>query len=779
MATFLHRLGRLSFRRRRAVLLLWIVVLATAGIGAVLAPSAPDDGFAIPGTESQRAFDLLEERFPGPAANGAIARLIFVAPAGETLTTPDHRAQVAEVLARAADGPQVTVAADPFQAGAVSADGETAYATVTYSVPSADLTNASKDGLRAAVADGQAAGLTVEVGGDALTTRPAAGGAAEALGIAVAAVVLLVTFGSLAAAGLPLLTALIGVGIGSAGLLALGSTLGLSATTGTLATMLGLAVGIDYALFIVSRYREERSRGHDALEAAGLATGTAGSSVVFAGLTVVIALAGLFVVGVPTLTKMGLAAAGTTVVAVLVAITLVPALLGFFQHAVLPRRERRQARRAARLAAAGVHHDTNDTNGINGMNGMNGATVTPDGRRRGRNGRNGRADRVNLGARWARLVLRHPRGVLLLSVVALAAIAVPVLDMQLGTAGDEAKPTSTTERRAYDALADGFGPGFNGPLTIVVDAAGAPAPRDAVNEITTRVRATAGIVSVSEARYNNAGDTAVLTAIPASAPSDRNTSDVVHAIRAQRAAAESVTGATFQVTGTTAVNIDVAQKVRDALVPYLAVVVGLAFLLLLVLFRSVLVPIKAAFGFLLSVLAAIGAVVVVFQWGWGADLLGLEQTGPIMSMMPIFMVGIVFGLAMDYEVFLCSRIREAHVHGADADAAIVAGFGHSARVVVAAALIMMAVFGGFVGGDEPIIKMIGFGLATAVLLDAFIVRMTIVPAVLTLLGSKAWWIPRWLDRLLPRIDVEGAALHRATPAAIHPERGSHETAGIR
>jgi RND superfamily putative drug exporter len=326
--------------------------------------------------------------------------------------------------------------------------------------------------------------------------------------------------------------------------------------------------------------------------------------------------------------------------------------------------------------------------------------------------------------------------------------------------GDEAKATSTTERRAYDDLAKGFGPGFNGPLTIVVDAKGTNDPKAAVTTITQKIGATEGVVSVSAARFNTAGDTAVFSATPSTSPTDQKTQDLVHTIRDNRSATESATGATFEVTGTTALNIDVSQKVQSALIPYLVVVVGLAIVLLLLVFRSILVPLKAAAGFLLSVLAALGSVVAVFQWGWGASLLGVQETGPIMNMMPIFLVGIVFGLAMDYEVFLVARMREAYVHGDEPGQAIVSGFRNSARVVVAAALIMMAVFSGFIGAGESMIKMIGFGLAIAVLFDAFVVRMALVPAVLALLGKAAWWMPRWLDRILPRVDVEGEALTR-------------------
>ncbi|WP_037887336.1 MMPL family transporter [Streptomyces viridochromogenes] len=735
MADFLYRVGRLAFRRRWYVALVWAAVLAAVGLGALRSPGASDEGFSMPGIESQKAFDLMEERFPGATADGATARIVFVAPAGEKVTAAENRKAVEDAVAELGQGSQVASVADPFRAKAVSADGTTAFATVSYKVGAGELTDGGRTHLERAIDTARDAGLTVEAGGNALSEPGGAGGLAEVIGVAVAAVVLLVTFGSLAAAGLPLLTAVVGVGVGMATILALSGALGLSATTGTLAMMLGLAVGIDYALFVVSRYREERGHGRTPQEAAGLAVGTAGSAVVFAGLTVVIALAGLSVVGIPMLTKMGLAAAGAVVVAVLIALTLVPAFLGFWPNAVLTRR----ARRSGRIEESG---------------------------------------KDNGGTRWARLVLRRPLPVLLLGVLGLGALAVPMTELQLGMPGDEAKSTSTTERRAYDALADAFGPGFNGPLTVVVDAKGDADPKGAVTTISDEIGGTKGVVSVSPARFNDAGDTAVFSVVPATAPTDEKTKDLVTTIRDERSGIEARTGSTFEVTGTTAMNIDIADKVQAALVPYLVVVVGLAVVLLLVVFRSLLVPLKAALGFLLSVLASLGAVVVVFQHGHGAELLGVEQTGPIMSLMPIFLVGIVFGLAMDYEVFLVSRMREAYVHGEGPRRAVVSGFRHSARVVVAAALIMIAVFAGFVGESDSMIKMIGFGLASAVLLDAFVVRMAIVPAVLALLGDKAWWLPKWLDRVLPRLDVEGEALGRRpetdpapdAPADLEPAR---------
>ncbi|GGW95561.1 membrane protein [Streptomyces malachitofuscus] len=738
MATFLYRLGSRAFRWRRRVTLLWVAVLAAVGLTALNAAEASGDSSGMPGIESQKAFDLINERFPGAEAEGANARIVFVAPDGQKITAAEHRAVVERLVATVADGPQVAGVENPFDGAGVSEDASTAYATVTYEVKDDDVTDAGKELVRDAVEEARDAGLTVEAGGGAIAEEPPAG-IGEILGLGVAAVVLLVTFGSLAAAGVPLITAVVGVGVSLASLIALSSAFGL--TNNELSMMIGIAVGIDYALFVVSRYREERAGGHDPQEAAGRAVGTAGSAVVFAGLTVLIALAGLSVVGVPELTRMGLSAAGTVAVSVLVALTLVPALLGFWPNAVLPRRGHRAG----------------------GRNRMSG-------RRFGLRGRVRRADRSaggggSWGTRWGRFVVRRPVPVLLASVACLGALAVPALDLRLGTPGDEAKPTSATERRAYDALADGFGPGFNGPLTVVVDATGADDPKAAVTTVAKRLAGTEGVVSVSPARFNEAGDTAVLRATPATAPTSEETEDLVHAIRDARPGLESSTGATFEVTGVTALNIDVADKMMSALVPYLLIVVGLAFLLLTIVFRSLLVPLKAALGFLLSVLASFGLLVTVFQQGHGAGLLGIDQTGPVLSQIPIFLVGIVFGLAMDYQVFLVSRMREAYVRGAQPGGAVISGFRHSGRVVVAAGLIMMAVFAGFMTAGDSLTKMVGFGLATAVLFDAFVVRMAFVPAVLVLLGRSAWWLPRPLARLLPRVDVEGESLGGRSPAS--------------
>ncbi|MFD8458693.1 MMPL family transporter [Streptomyces antimycoticus] len=733
MATFLYKLGRFAFRRRGFVALIWVALLAVAGVGAATASQPANDSFSIPGTEAQKAFDLLEQRFPGGNADGATARVVFRAPSGEKMTDPDNKAVVTKTVADLkASSPQVASVADPYQARAVSKDGSTAYILTSYKVNSMELKDPAKDGLKEAGEKAEKSGLTVQIGGDALQEMPETG-STEIIGIAISAVVLAITFGSLVAAGLPLMTALIGVGIGISSITALATTLGLSTTTSTLAMMIGLAVGIDYALFIVSRYRAELAEGRDREEAAGRAVGTAGSAVVFAGLTVVIALVGLAVVNIPMLTKMGFAAAGTVVIAVLIAISLIPAVLGFAGKRVFGRKARR--RLEERLAAG------------------------PDA---------SAEEKPNMGTRWARFVLRRPLMVLLVAVLGLGAAAVPAVSLELGLPDDGSQPVSSQKRQAYDAISDGFGPGYNGPLMVVVDAKGSDDAKGAAEQVRKTITGLDGVAGVSPATFNKAGDTATLTVISKYKPSSIDTENLVGDIRDEASGFKADTGAEVLVTGQTGMNIDISQKLNDALVPYLVLVVGLAFLLLMVVFRSVLVPLKAALGFLLSVVAALGAVVAVFQWGWLADVFGVEETGPIMSMMPIFMIGVVFGLAMDYEVFLVTRMREAYVHGERPGQAVITGFRHGARVVTAAAVIMISVFAGFIGSSESMIKMIGFGLATAVLFDAFVVRMAIVPAVLALLGKAAWWLPRWLDRALPNVDVEGEGLRKqleATPAA--------------
>jgi RND superfamily putative drug exporter len=682
VATLLYRLGRFSFRRRRLTLAAWLIVLALLGLGAGTLSEPADGGFSIPGAESSRAMELLEERFGGDS-DAASAKVVFTS--GTAMTADGLSGTVTGLE----DAPHVAAVADPV----FSADQRTAYVTVTYDVPATGVSVADREAMQAAAAPARAAGLGVEFSGE-VTSTVAESHLGEGLGVAVAAVVLLITFGSLVAAGLPLLTAGVGVGIGMLGIQIATGFFDLSSSTSGLATMLGLAVGIDYALFVVSRYRHELAM-HDGAEAAGRAAGTAGSAVVFAGLTVIIALAALSVTGIPFLTSMGLAAAGTVAVAVLVTLSLVPAILGFAGRRVVAR---------GRRAAVGAP----------------------------------------FGERWARGVLRHRLVAIVVPLGLIAAVALPAADLRLTLPDDSTAAVESTQRKAYDQLALGFGPGFNGPLILVTDAGQAATAQQAVTGLRN-------VVMVTPPAVDPTGRTAMLTVIPAGGPTSEGTQDLVHDIRGLGVASLAVTGAT-------AIDIDVSDKLTAALIPYLAIVVGLAFVLLMLVFRSILVPIKATLGFLLSVAASFGALVAVFQQGHFAGLLGVESTGPIVSIMPIFLIGILFGLAMDYEVFLVTRTREEFVHGAAPDPAIISGMRHGARVVTAAALIMMSVFAGFILADDTIIKSLGFALAFGVAVDAFLVRMTIVPAVLSLLGRTAWWLPRWLDRLLPDVDVEGARL---------------------
>ncbi|MEV0439487.1 MMPL family transporter [Streptomyces spectabilis] len=729
MATFLYRVGRWAFRRRRLVGGLWLGALVLALAAAAMAPAAEDEDLSMPGTESQKAFDLLDERFPQSNSQGAEARLVFRAPDGRRVTAEENKAAVEDALGRLDGGDQVASATDPYETGAVSKDGTIAYSTITYTADAVDLTGPTKSALEGAASRARDAGLTVEIGGSALEAEESPGGTTEIVGVVVAAVVLVLTLGSLVAAGLSLLTAFVGVAIAFGLVSALAVPLGLTSTVAILALMLGLAVGIDYALFITSRFRDERARGSEPEEAAGRAVGTAGSAVVFAGATVFIALIGLGVVGIPELTRMGLGGAGAVGLAVLVALTLTPALFGLFGRRVLSRAVRRAARPGSEHRAPAA------------------------------------AGRPGLGTRWARFVLRRPLAVLLIAGLGLGALALPALSLELGLPGDESKSVETTQRRAYDLLSEGFGPGFNGPLTVVVDASKATDPRAAADLVGTTLRGVDGVASVGSPVLSPAKDTAVLTAVPRTAPNSGETKDLVQAIRSAASGVEGDTGADVLVTGKTAMNIDISEAMSDALLPYLTVVIGLAVLLLTVVFRSLLVPVKAALGFLLSVGAAFGVLVAVFQWGWAADLIGIEQTGPVMSLMPILIIGIVFGLAMDYEVFLLTRMREAYVHGASPGEAIVNGFRYSGRVVAAAAVIMVSVFAGFIGMSNPTIQTMGVGLAAAVAFDAFVVRMAIVPAVLALLGHRAWWLPRILNRVLPNVDIEGEKLSTRAPGS--------------
>jgi RND superfamily putative drug exporter len=710
MSTHLHRLGDWAFTHRKTVVALWLAVLASVIAIAVACGGTTNDKFTVPGTESQEAQELLEQKFP--AASGTYARIAFAAPEGEKLTDADNKAAIEETLARAGGAADVSAVSDPFKTGALTKDQRIGFADVVYPVPAHEIDDAARDQLADTADPARDAGLQVEFGGGLVTEEAEAG--SESTGMMIGFLVLAMTLGSLVAAGLPLLTALIGVGIGVTGITALSGVIEVSAVAPTLATMLGLAVGIDYALFLLTRYRQNLDDGMETRAAAAQATASAGSAVVFAGLTVIIALVGLMVVNIPFLTVMGLAAAGTVAIAVLIAITLLPAIFGFAGER-LRRRNRALVWRPRRRAAG--------------------------------------ADTMSV--RWARLVTRRPLVVATACVALLGVIAVPALHMKLGLPDGGSRPTTSTERRAYDLLTEGFGPGFNGPLTVVVDAPGLgeAEQKQIANGVVEGLEELPGVAAVAPAVQNESGDLTIATVTPTTGPASDETKDLVALIRDKADQVEARTGWHAYVTGTTALNIDTNDRLAAALPLYVAVVVGLALLLLTMVFRSVLVPVKAAAGFLLSIAASMGLVVWIFQDGHLAELFDVGQTGPIVSFLPVLLIGILFGLAMDYEVFLVSRMRENFLKTGKARESVITGYGHSGRVVAAAALIMIGVFGAFVLDDDPIVKSIGLSLAFGVLADAFVVRMTLVPAVMALMGRRAWRLPRRLGRLVPNLDL--------------------------
>jgi putative drug exporter of the RND superfamily len=710
MATKLQRLGRWSFDHRRIVLSAWLLALVGVVACAMAFKGQIDNKFEVPGTESQQAQKLLEQKYP--EASGTFARVVFAAPEGHRVDEPQYKAAVMDSVERAKGADEVQTVIDPYSAKAISKDGRIAYADVIYPVPASEIGDTARDELAGVGQPAEKAGLQVEYGGGIATDGEKAN--SESVGMMVAFLVLAITLGSLVAAGLPLITALLGVGIGVTGLTALSGVIQLSDTAPTLATMLGLAVGIDYALFILSRHRENLANGMSLRDSVANATATAGSAVVFAGTTVVIALVGLTVVNIPFLTVMGLAAAGTVSIAVLIAITLLPALLG----------------------VAGMR-----VTRINRVLGLGqGRMKTP------------------LGRRWVGFVTKRPVPVLIAGLAILCTVALPALHMRLGLPDGGSKPTSMTERRSYDLLTEGFGPGFNGTLTVVVDAP--EVARDEqqafAGEVAKRLQGFDGVTAVSPPMQNKAGDLTVVSVTPDSSPSSDATTDLVKELRATADSIPKSQHINAYVTGQTATNIDTADRLSAALPRYVLVVVGLALLLMMVVFRSLLIPLKAAAGFLLSIGASMGLVVWVFQDGHLGSLFNVAEAGPIVSFLPILLIGILFGLAMDYEVFLVSRMREAFVHTGDAPRAVVDGYSQTARVVTAAATIMIAVFGAFVLDPDPILKSIGLSLAFGVLADAFLVRLTLVPAVMALMGKAAWWMPKRLDSVVPHLDIEGA-----------------------
>lgn len=714
MSTFFYKLGRFSVRHRKAMLAAWIALFVAIAVGSQVANTETSDAFTIPGTESQEAFDLLDARFP--AQSGTSGQIVFATRDGSPLAASADAIDAS--LAEAAELDGVIMVTNPFETGTISDDGSIGYANIRYSAETADVGLEGVELLEETAAIAEAAGVQVEFGGEVITGNPEQHPpTSELIGMAVAIVVLLFAFGSVLAMGLPLFTAILGLGIGLTSITLASAFIDLSSTAPTLATMIGLAVGIDYALFIVTRHRQNLADGLSVEESAARANATAGSAVVFAGGTVVIAISGLAVVGIPFLTAMGLATAFTVLVAVLVAVTLLPALLGLI----------------------GTNIDRWK------------APFTKT--------RTSQVDKETMGHKWAVAVTKRPVVALIAGLAVMGTLAIPMLDMRLGMTDAGTAPEANTERRAYDLLGEGFGDGFNGPLTVVIDAAGTDDPTTVVAQYSDAIEADPGIVQVSTATFNEAGDTAVLSAVPTSGPADAETDDLVHHLRSDVfPAIEAETGTQISLTGVTASNIDVSEKLSSALPVFMVVVLGLTFLLLMVAFRSILVPLKASLAILLSIVSSFGVVVAVFQWGWLKAVIGLDTTVPIISFMPIMLFAILFGLSMDYEVFIMSRIKEDYSRTKQPVESVVSGLTSSARVITAAAMIMISVFAAFVLGDDPIIKMFGVGLAVAVFLDATVVRMIIVPATMTLLDRAAWWFPRALARIIPNVDIEGEHL---------------------
>jgi putative drug exporter of the RND superfamily len=738
MSSLLYRLGRACARRRWRTLAAWVaVVVAVFAAGAALGGELTDD-FEIPDAESQRAYDVLADRFP--SASGTSANVVFHARGRGSLTDEGHATAIAETLARIAELPHVVQVSNPLETpGTLSQDGATGFAQVAYDLPAIELGVEPFQDLLAIVEDTDSATLQVEIGGEyASWGEQPEPGAAELVGLLAAMVILLVAFGSVVAMGLPITTAVVGLATGMGIVIVLASFVAVPEFSTTLATMIGLGVGIDYALFLVTRYRHNLQAGMEPLHAVGVASATAGQAVVFAGATVIVAILGLWISGIAFVGWMATAAAIVVAVAVVAAITLLPALLGFAGRAI----DRLSVHRIVRRA---------------------------DESERGE----------NIWGRWGREVERRPVRYFAGALVLLLALAIPFLSMELGMPDDGTVPTSETRRRAYDLLADAFGPGFNGPLLLTVEIED-PAALAGVEDLTAAIAATEGVAAVSLPQPNLSGDAAIVRVVPTTSPQDPATSRLVHLLRDETIPAATPDGATVYVGGLTATFIDLSERVTNALPWFIGAVVLLSFLLLMVVFRSILVPLKAAVMNLLSIGAAYGVIVAIFQWGWGRSLLGIEDSIPIVSFVPMMMFAVLFGLSMDYEVFLLSRVREEYLRTRNNVESVVTGISTTARVITSAALIMIAVFLSFVALPDPVAKMFGIGLATAVFIDATIVRVVLVPSTMVLLGDANWWLPRWLDRILPRMSLEnGHVAAETAPEATEPVGASVESGPVR
>jgi putative drug exporter of the RND superfamily len=790
MAKFLHKLGTYLYRHKWLGLTVWIAILVGLGGAAATFALPTSSSISIPGTPAQTAIDRLGELFPG-AGKGS-GRVVFYTPNG---VVGDYKNDIATGLDKISKVDGVAGVISPFDySAAISSDSKTAYAQIQMKSGSGEISDKTLSDI-ASIADGMRRdNLQVERGGDLVSAAPSdILGPTEAIGLGIAVLVLVVTFGALIAAGMPVLVAVISVGASMAGLFSLSRVVEISSTTPALAVMLGLAVGIDYSLFIMSKYRSLLLQGYSKEDAVGRAIGTAGNAVIFAATTVVIALSALSVVQIPFMTVMGLAGAATVAVAALVSITMMPVIFSIFGDRLFGRKTHKKIVEAQKKGPVEAHEIEHDT----------------------------------IWHKLGKAITKHPIIVIASTLIIVGIIASPIRNLTLGLPGDQYSSTSKTERRAYDLLTNAFGAGFNAPLTILVE--NVPAVTDAdraavhaqlmteyekqvaaataeqtaqfqkeavaattpaqlavlqqkiataeaageiqkkaglekvetltaqysklyqLNKIATEIAKVDGVKSATPATVTDDGAKGIIQVIPTTAPSDKTTVDLIAYLRGNSTKASGNSSVSLAVTGSTALQEDINKKLADALPLYLGVVVGLSLILLMVAFRSILVPIKATIGFLLSVGAMFGAIVAVFQWGW----FGLADPAPIVSFIPIISIGILFGLAMDYEFFLVSSMHETYSKSGDAKQAIITGFGHGAKVVTAAAAIMVAVFAGFIGNGDTTIQSMGLGLAVGIFVDAFIVRMVFVPAVMTLLGKCAWWLPKWLDRIVPHVSIEG------------------------
>ncbi|MER8047250.1 MMPL family transporter [Streptomyces sp. NPDC094032] len=719
-------IARWCIKHRLVAVLLWLFALGGAATGAVVAGSAYSNDYEVPGTESGRATALLDQGFHG--AGGDTDTIVWHTDRGSVRAAATEQRMTA-MLDQVADLPGIASVASPYgpgpAQGQISEDGRTAYATVTFDAQADDIpesqAKALVDTAKAAATDD----VQVALGGSAVALTEAPGGhIAEAVGVIVAAVVLFVAFGSLAASVLPIATALVSVGIAYSGIVLLGHLMTVADFAPMLGMLIGLGVGIDYALFIVTRHRKGLKRGLPVPEAARIAVATTGRAVVFAGATVCIALLGMLILRLSFLNGVAIAASLTVVLTVAASVTLLPALLSLIGMRALSRRERRQ------LAEHGPQPEL------------------PTG----------------FAARWSAFVERHPKLLGAVAAVVMVVLALPTFSLHLGTSDQGNNPASATTRQAYDLLAEGFGPGVNGPLTLVASLDGADA-KVAMNELPATLAHTKGVASVSPVTYNGSGDTAVLTVVPDSSPQSKATSELVDRLRHDvLPTASDGTSLQVHVGGVTASYDDFADIIVGKLPLFVGVVIALGCALLLLAFRSIGIPLKAALMNVMAVASAFGIVVAIFQWGWGSELLGLGSAGPIEPFLPVIMVSVLFGLSMDYQVFLVSRMYEEWLETGDNRRAVRVGLAETSRVINSAAVIMISVFLAFVLSGDRVIAMFGIALAAAVALDAFVLRTLLVPALMHMLGGANWWLPRRLDRLLPRISIEPPECRAAADA---------------